>query len=292
MARPSYLRQIAASRRSAAGTVTLAPPRVLFRPSPAPLELTLIEQRAASPQIRRPVAALPNPPLAAAAPMTALLPTLPNAPARATPTSMPRALPRSPEIAATTATAAMRDSPPVAMRAPMRPQAQRPSSARESEAPHAAASPPGKLASRAATMPQSEALRAEPIALRHPAAVPALPFRRASPTHEQPAPRQIPITPPVMSRPAARAPMPTSPTIVPLKPPLPPPRGGPIAERSAAAVCIGTLEVRVVAPPTISAPVAPQPVPVTPSAAPAPRRTDTPTARLARTFGAFGLSQA
>jgi hypothetical protein len=280
---PSYLRQLAAPPRAAAGVAMLAPPRFLFRPSPPPSEFTVIEQRATGPQLPWRVAPRPGLPAPAA---SEPVPTMPGNPARAS-RSAPH---RSREVEAPGAAPAPDRQPALARPRPPS-QTRMTAAAGQIEAPRAATKPPARgPASQGAAPPRREPPRIERTALRSAPQPTALSIYPAPPTLRNRALPAYSAAPPLTAQPPRSAPVPP-PVVVPLTPPTPPPRD-PVTERTAAAVRIGTLEVRVVAPGAAPVLAAAVPTPGATPAAPDLRRADTSIARLARGFAVFGLGQA
>ena len=291
---PSYLRQIAAPPRAAGDLAMLAPPRMLYRPSPAQSEFTVIEERATEPQLPRRVIARSSPPVATPtvpepiAPMAGTTPVVSRPPVStvASPSRQP---------ASSAATAPVAQPPPAATRPDTRSEVPMQVPRGRFEVPHraiepASSGPPSRRAETSRVEPPA-APRAVPASPLHPGPAPPAPRGIAPPTitpHVLREERAVPLGRPRLPD---RTPPPAPPVIMPLAPPAPPPQG-PTTDRPTAAVRIGTLEVRVVAPSGAPVPVAPMPALAATRAAPAPSQIGIPVARLARGFGAFGLSQA
>jgi hypothetical protein len=304
MKRPSYLRQIAVPPR-ADGIVRLAPPRLLFRPSPATPGFTVVEEHAVNPQTARRAAIEPAAPRATS-PTPAPLPALPETPAgsiRPPAVHIPRAAcgiaapaagpapgpqptsdPHPPLPSPISAAAKHSKVPPVIAR----PGLPLPSPIRDGGLPAAPlavteAALQGPARRRTEGEPQ-RILRAKPTA--PPPSVPAAESPRGFPP-PIPAPRAQPAKPAELPRPPDLALAPP-PAVSLLVPPTPPARR-PTAERASPGVHIGTLQIRVVAPAAAATPIVPLPAP--PSAS-RPMRSASSTERLARGYGAYGLSQA
>jgi hypothetical protein len=319
MSRSLYLRQIAAPQRTAGGVMRLTPPRVLFRPSPAPPGFTVIEEHTADRETPRHVAlpvGKPNVSLLSPEP----IPTLPEMSANLIrPTTPPPLLRPAREITATTA-AERAPSPQPAVTDRRSPSPTRIPAAtdhldvprvvihprRPLETPIPVAVTPSVIAQPAADEPSDQHTeaprhetqsvpRGKPTAPVHSVPEPKLPQGPPSPIADlrarpTAAPGARSEAPEARQRPAHLTPAPPL-FISPRVPPAPAPRTS-LADRASPAVHIGALEIRVVAPAAASRPVAPLSAhsPVRPAPRITSRATDTN--RLARGFGAFGLSQA
>jgi neural Wiskott-Aldrich syndrome protein len=315
MKRPSYLRQIAAPA-AGEGIARLAPPSLLFRPSPA--AFTVIE---ADLQALHRASLRPSVPLTAA-PAPEPFPVSPQIPAHSIRPPSSRVLRPAHRIAAAADEPVPDKHPAVAdphpplntpisvdtehlgvqrvMALPRRSlRSSAPVASAPSKVPSVTAKPaPVESADRRAEVPRRETERAagsKSTAADFLASVPELPAGLLPPIPDlrvQPtkSPRAQPTTPAVPPGSSVPAPAPP-PLISSLAPPAPPPRM-PMTERKSAGVRIGTLEIRVVAPATAPVPVLPLPAQPPGRYASRPTGKATDTNRLARGFSAFGLSQA
>lgn len=320
MTRPSYLRDIAVPMRRSRDIALLAPPRPLFRPSPTSRDFTIVEASDDAPQS---LPRVPERPLPHAAPRPSPEPVRPPpeeppAPPVATPLRVTRSPIASPSRHTPSPVAgSLRDELPPVVGSPRRPAPLMSNSLREARPSEATkALPPPPAGAPEAILPAARPQRSD---------TPRLPFHpapRAAPVGQtngesrelQPTPRteQVPprrpagplqpslnVGPPAIAdhtrRQEAEAPParpgPATPAATPepaLIAPRPPPPRGPARGREAAPMLrIGTLEVRVVPPAPAARTVAPTPARVVR----APARI-AGSARLARGFGNFGLSQA
>lgn len=317
MKRPLYLRQIAAPPRIGGGVPRLTPPRLLFRPGPRAPGLTVIEERANDPQPPHRLAARPGVPFAAR-PTPEPIPALPELPGRASRLPGSR-VPHPVRQSGPPVTAARVPYPQPASTGP---RLQNPI---QGAAEHLGM-PRGVVRSGLPLQsppPVADApLAAPPVIGKRAPDEPAGPRAAASRRETQGAPRgkstapldllspDLPrgVAPPIPNLPARptlapviqqaapavrpRSPEPP-PVITPLVPPVPLPPT-PVADRASPTVRIGTLEIRVVAPAAAPVPVAL--LPAHPRARSVSRLASNGTSananRLARGYGAFGLSQA